>query len=362
MKSIVFLLLTLVAIRVCPANPCWTVEPVFYNSLESANAIVSGVPGEVWWHPGGQFLGGDFEPGFCHMAYRASADEDGLVSFPIDWQDRVFPVDGGMLDFRFRISGFSGPVFGAASPALVRLQDGLNTFGVWLGSDPAFEHFGVLGAAGLGNLAAGPGGGAMEYGDLMSQDVWHHCVLAWAVGGLPISGAPVVALYLDGQLHSQWVETGQGFGPLDPASRLILASNEQPFGQTSLESLRIWDLAYWPFPDWSESIQRLALDCEPVLGYCAEARETPMTAHLAGNHPNPFNPGTTIAFVLAETGPVRLEVYNLEGARVATLVDGLRSAGSHELVFDGTGLPSGVYYYRLETAGQVSTRAMTLIR
>ena len=64
--------------------------------------------------------------------------------------------------------------------------------------------------------------------------------------------------------------------------------------------------------------------------------------------PNPFNPSTRLAFTLSETSRVNLEVYNLRGQRVATLVDGLLSAGPHDRVFDGTGLSSGIYFYRLE--------------
>lgn len=362
MKPPLLLLITLLASTPLGANPCWTIEPFFYNPLDSPETIVSGVPGASWWHPGGQFLGGDFEPGICLGAYHASAEQDGLVQFPIVWEDRAFPVYGGLLDFRFRISGFSGPVIGLAGPAFVRLQDGLDTYAVWLGSDPAYQHFGLLGTAGRGNLAAGPASAEMEYDSILSQDVWYHCTLAWAAGGLPIAGAPEVAVYLDGRLYSTQCVSGLGFGPLDPSAQLSLTINEQPFGQTSVDNLAIWSFQFWPFPDWNQTLLDLSHTCWPELGYCAGARDTPMSPALAQNHPNPFNLGTRIRYEQAETGPVRLEVYTLEGARVATLVDGLQSAGAHELAFDGTGLPSGVYYYRLETAGQVSTRAMTLIR
>jgi hypothetical protein len=64
-------------------------------------------------------------------------------------------------------------------------------------------------------------------------------------------------------------------------------------------------------------------------------------------HPNPFNPKTTLSFILPEAARVILKVYDLRGAEVATLVNGVREAGQHQVVFDGSNLASGVYLYRL---------------
>jgi len=93
----------------------------------------------------------------------------------------------------------------------------------------------------------------------------------------------------------------------------------------------------------------------------------PSLTRLVGNHPNPFNPRTTIAFDLAKAGRVRLAVYDVRGRRVASLVDGFRAAGSWSEVWDGTDLSgrpvaSGVYLYRLEADGVDQTRSMTLVR
>lgn len=83
---------------------------------------------------------------------------------------------------------------------------------------------------------------------------------------------------------------------------------------------------------------------------------------LAQNYPNPFNPATTIHYVLPAREAVRLIVYNMLGAEIATLVNGIQSAGAHEIEFDASQLSSGVYYYRLETATQQATRKMILLR
>ncbi|MBU1881993.1 T9SS type A sorting domain-containing protein, partial [bacterium] len=70
-------------------------------------------------------------------------------------------------------------------------------------------------------------------------------------------------------------------------------------------------------------------------------------------HPNPFNPTTAISIQLSAGSEVNLSVYDISGRKVATLIDGFRNAGSHEVTFDGSQLASGIYLYRL-TAGEFS--------
>jgi len=87
----------------------------------------------------------------------------------------------------------------------------------------------------------------------------------------------------------------------------------------------------------------------------------PMAFQLWPNSPNPFNPSTTIHFDLPQAGRVKLAVYNLRGELVQTLVDGEISAGAHSVRFDGRGLASGVYFYRMEAGGVYTmTRKMVL--
>lgn len=92
----------------------------------------------------------------------------------------------------------------------------------------------------------------------------------------------------------------------------------------------------------------------------------PSAYRLYQNYPNPFNPGTVIVYDLPRTEHVTLKVYNVLGQLVATLVDEVQSAGDAKsrppVVFDGTNLSSGVYFYRLTTAGFVTTKKMLLLR
>ena len=90
--------------------------------------------------------------------------------------------------------------------------------------------------------------------------------------------------------------------------------------------------------------------------------ELPSTATLTSNYPNPFTHTTTIEYALPASGQVRLSVYDVLGREVAILVDGVQHAGKHASIFDGTSLPSGTWFYRLEAAGQARTGLMTLMK
>ncbi len=90
--------------------------------------------------------------------------------------------------------------------------------------------------------------------------------------------------------------------------------------------------------------------------------EVPSTTRLHSNYPNPFNPSTTIGFELAASGPVRLEVYNVLGQRVATLFEGQQAGGSYRIAFEASSLPSGLYYAVLQTEQGMHTRKMMLVK
>jgi len=83
---------------------------------------------------------------------------------------------------------------------------------------------------------------------------------------------------------------------------------------------------------------------------------------LLQNYPNPFNPTTTIAYDLKASGKARLSVYDLTGKEVAVLVDGILSAGNHKVRFDGSNLPSGIYFYQLQYGSFTETKKLVLLR
>lgn len=92
------------------------------------------------------------------------------------------------------------------------------------------------------------------------------------------------------------------------------------------------------------------------------AAELPAKHVLHQNYPNPFNPVTTVDFELPHPTHVQLNVYDMLGRRVATLVDGFKESGFHSTVFDASALSSGVYIYTLRTESAEIHRKMTLIK
>ena len=92
-----------------------------------------------------------------------------------------------------------------------------------------------------------------------------------------------------------------------------------------------------------------------------------LVTKLAQNYPNPFNPTTTISFDLAKAGKVKLNVYNIKGQLVRSLVNEDLYAGSHKVIWNGTDsrnrrVASGIYYYRLETKDFSKTHKMVLMK
>jgi photosystem II stability/assembly factor-like uncharacterized protein len=83
---------------------------------------------------------------------------------------------------------------------------------------------------------------------------------------------------------------------------------------------------------------------------------------LNQNYPNPFNPSTTIEFNLPKASDVRIEVYNIAGQKIQTLINKRISAGSHQVEFNSENLSSGVYFYRIEAGNFHDVKKMVLLR
>jgi hypothetical protein len=87
---------------------------------------------------------------------------------------------------------------------------------------------------------------------------------------------------------------------------------------------------------------------------------------LYQNYPNPFNPTTKVSFVISHWSFVSLKVYDILGREVATLVSEKRNPGKYDVIFDGSsasgGLPSGVYFYRLQTEHYTNTKKFILLK
>jgi hypothetical protein len=117
----------------------------------------------------------------------------------------------------------------------------------------------------------------------------------------------------------------------------------------------------------AQTFEALTLSNNSVDVILGVEETTPVQFELSQNVPNPFNPSTTIHFSLSEAGTVLLKVYNIQGQRVATLVDDYLPAGTHSILWNAVSdqnepLSSGVYIYQLRAGGMTGQKQMLLVR
>jgi hypothetical protein len=106
---------------------------------------------------------------------------------------------------------------------------------------------------------------------------------------------------------------------------------------------------------------------EIVVAEEVEAPFVPKAAALMQNFPNPFNPSTTLTFDVAQAGNVTIQIYDVSGRLVATLLNSYKEIGRHRVEWNGKNVsgslvPSGIYFYRMRSAGYEATKKMLLVR
>jgi len=122
-------------------------------------------------------------------------------------------------------------------------------------------------------------------------------------------------------------------------------------------------------------IHPFLLDLEPLRGeiinwilrlrtitISVENNSEPQSFTLSGNFPNPFNSSTVIEYVLPDETMVELTIFNATGQKVSTIKQGTEQAGKHSALWDASGLPSGIYFYRLKAGGFTETKKMLLLK
>ena len=139
---------------------------------------------------------------------------------------------------------------------------------------------------------------------------------------------------------------------------------EQPTDRVSgaFSAISLSDPAHGWMVTWNGEILRYRTRGEPVTEAVPPAVGVPSQAMLEQNYPNPFNPKTGVRFQVSGVSDVKITVYDLLGREVAVLVNERKPAGSYEVSFDGSGLASGVYFYRLNAGAFVQSKRMILIK
>ncbi len=99
-----------------------------------------------------------------------------------------------------------------------------------------------------------------------------------------------------------------------------------------------------------------------ITNVVAVENDAPDAFAVAQNSPNPFNPTTTISFSIPEAGNVAIDVFNVAGQRVDTVVSDFMSAGSHSVTWNASEFSAGVYFYSVKTDNFTKTMKMTLLK
>jgi subtilisin-like proprotein convertase family protein len=173
-------------------------------------------------------------------------------------------------------------------------------------------------------------------------------------------GGDVVTLFDDGG-DSLLSFRYTGFAPRVKPLQSLLArfQNQNPQGVwrlrvrdtgTPIAEPRVGELEAWG----------LSITTRPMSA--STETQTPFQFRLEQNYPNPFNPSTAIRYQVSGVSDVRLEVFDVLGRKVSTLVRERKSSGSYQVNFNGAGLASGVYFYRLQAGSFVETKKMLLIK
>ncbi len=142
-----------------------------------------------------------------------------------------------------------------------------------------------------------------------------------------------------------------------------------------LTGAKVWDGTTWlPVANVTVSGDRVILaspviypaialtGTPPAVTGIAESATEPTRFSLEQNYPNPFNPSTTVQYEIPVPAEVNLVVYDLLGREIAVLVHERKEPGMYEARFDATGLPSGIYFYRISAGPYVGVRKMLLLR
>ena len=98
------------------------------------------------------------------------------------------------------------------------------------------------------------------------------------------------------------------------------------------------------------------------VGITGNENNSPEGSYLYQNYPNPFNAKSKIKYQISKTSQVKIQVFDMLGRMLETLANERKNAGQYELILDAGDLPSGNYFYRLESDGYVETRKMILLK
>ncbi len=216
---------------------------------------------------------------------------------------------------------------------------GGNWFGLWKSANGNKFHFR------WGNH----GSSKSDFNTTISADIWYH------VAGTYDPITKTARLYLDG-IPDKVIQNADA--PVAAGSELRIGlnmDNSEEF-KGIIDDLRIYNRVL----DDAEIKELLTVTS--VKEENGSNRKSLPEAYTLSNYPNPFNPVTTINYSIPTDSHVKIDIFDITGHNVKTLVDAKRQAGVYSILFDGTGISSGVYFYRLNTEKYQTTKKMILVK
>lgn len=204
------------------------------------------------------------------------------------------------------------------------------------------------------NANAGNGETSLKWKMKIANEAKYDVYAWWVSASNRASNAPYIVKHKNGTdtvrinqsiNGSQWNRIGSFTFSGDPTEGVTLSNKVDTAGKVvNADAIRIISF---------DSVLVSVENPEPVL---------PESFMLNQNYPNPFNPSTIISFSLPESADIQLSIFDIMGRELKTLYRGYKSAGAHQVEFDGTDFVSGVYFYRLTYGNQAQTRKMLLVK
>jgi hypothetical protein len=159
-------------------------------------------------------------------------------------------------------------------------------------------------------------------------------------------------------IHDDFISFVQGLGLTQTALAFAYIASGQFLGEDIATTITSENISFS-----AEHLSSFGGGGDNLVGIDDENNsELPSVYELEQNYPNPFNPTTNISFSIPESGNVSIKVYNTLGAEITTLISENMPAGNHVVTFDATDLPTGIYFYSLNSNNVSMTKKMLLLK
>jgi len=287
------------------------------------------------------------------------------ISLPAIWVVEYYSHSSGNY-FYLIIDAESGIVLNEATTASIAEQQALPVAQDWAGDAELWMI--VSQGTNVDSIARTEVWNCLYYSPSVDS---LHFVAVW--GQLPIAEGPQEWIAPDTTtVPTGWLDSDEAIALAEAAGGAAYRNaNEDIFVNAYLSR---WfhgpnpDLTVWKFEYTSSTANPLeflvdAMNDTLISGIDDEGEKSlPSQFALSQNYPNPFNPITQINYALPKDCQVKLEVHNILGQKVASLVDGKQEAGYKTASWDAGSLSSGIYFYRLQAGDFVQTRKMVLLK